>query len=41
MGTLVEVPFVINLDCKREVMISRLLERSKISGRVDDNIETI
>ena len=29
------------LECSEEVMMSRLLQRSTTSGRVDDNIETI
>lgn len=28
-------------DCPEEVMVERLLERGKTSGRVDDNEETI
>ena len=28
-------------DCAEEVMVERLLERGKTSGRVDDNEETI
>ena len=29
------------LDCPLDVMESRLIERGKISGRLDDNRETI
>ena len=37
----VELKFVIFLDVSEEIMTSRLLERSKTSGRSDDNLETI
>ncbi|GAK68366.1 cytidylate kinase [Moesziomyces antarcticus] len=33
--------FVLFLQCSEEVMLSRLLERGKTSGRTDDNIESI
>ena len=33
--------FVLFLDCPEDVMTGRLLERSKTSGRNDDNLETI
>ncbi len=33
--------FVLFLQCTEEVMLSRLLERGKTSGRADDNIESI
>jgi UMP-CMP kinase len=29
------------LDCPEEVMVGRLLERGKTSGRVDDNVDSI
>ena len=32
---------VLMFDCPEEVMVERLLERGKTSGRVDDNEETI
>ena len=32
---------VLMFDCSEEVMVERLLERGKTSGRVDDNEETI
>lgn len=35
------VKFVLNFECPEEVLVGRLLERGKKSGRVDDNIETI
>jgi len=41
MGGIADVEFVLFFDCSEEVMERRLLERSKESGRVDDNIETI
>jgi UMP-CMP kinase len=33
--------FLLFLDCPEEVMLGRLLERGKTSGRSDDNEETI
>lgn len=41
MGDLVETPFILFLDADEETMISRILERSKTSGRNDDNIESL
>ena len=41
MGDLVEVPFVLFLDADEDTMISRIMERSKTSGRNDDNIESL
>ena len=41
MGELVEVPFILFLDADEETMINRILERSKTSGRNDDNIESL
>ena len=32
---------VLVFECSEEVMVERLLERGKTSGRVDDNEETI
>ena len=32
---------VLNYDCPEEVLVGRLLERGKSSGRSDDNLETI
>jgi UMP-CMP kinase len=40
-GADTELQFMLLLDCPQEIMLSRLLERSKTSGRVDDNHETI
>ena len=36
-----KVEFVLFLDCPEDVMTGRLLERSKTSGRNDDNLEVI
>jgi UMP-CMP kinase len=41
MGDLVEVPFILFLDADEETMLARILERSKTSGRNDDNIESL
>lgn len=41
MGDLVEVPFVLFMDADEETMIDRIMERSKTSGRNDDNIESL
>lgn len=37
----VDCDFVLFLECNKEVVVDRLLERGKTSGRADDNIETI
>ena len=37
----VEVPFILFLDCDRETLIERIMERSRNSGRNDDNIEIL
>ncbi|CAG8538253.1 3677_t:CDS:2 [Ambispora gerdemannii] len=37
----IEAHSVLFFDCSEEVMLERLLERGKTSGRADDNIETI
>ncbi|KRX00815.1 P-loop containing nucleoside triphosphate hydrolase [Pseudocohnilembus persalinus] len=36
-----EIDMIINIHCEQEVLVSRLLERAKTSGRVDDNEETM
>ena len=36
-----ECTFALMFDCAEKVMVERLLERGKTSGRVDDNEETI
>ena len=41
MGDLVEVPFILFMDADEDTMINRILERSKTSGRNDDNIESL
>ncbi|OEU18347.1 ADK-domain-containing protein [Fragilariopsis cylindrus CCMP1102] len=35
------IKFVLNFECPEEVLVGRLLERGKDSGRVDDNMEVI
>jgi UMP-CMP kinase len=35
------VEFLLFLDCPNEIVVERLLERGKTSGRNDDNLETI
>jgi len=41
MSDKVEVCFVLFLDCPEEVCVGRILERSKTSGRSDDNVESL
>jgi UMP-CMP kinase len=41
MSALVDVLFLLFLDCPEEIMMARLLERGKTSGRNDDNEESI
>lgn len=41
MGSAAQVRFVLFFDCPEEVMVARLTERGKTSGRVDDNLESI
>lgn len=41
MGDLVEVPFILFMDADEDTMINRIMERSKTSGRNDDNIESL
>lgn len=41
MDTIAETQFLLFLDCPHDIMVSRLLERGKTSGRNDDNIESI
>lgn len=41
LNSIVDVSFLLFLDCPEEVMLERLLERGKTSGRNDDNIESI
>jgi adenylate kinase family enzyme len=35
------MPFCLFLDANEEAMTARILERAKISGRVDDNVESL
>ena len=41
MTSLADVKFLLFLDCPQDIMIDRLLERGKTSGRSDDTRETI
>lgn len=41
MRPLADVQFLLFLDCPQQVMLDRLLERGKTSGRSDDNAESI
>mmetsp|Transcript_27450 Transcript_27450/g.37842 ORF Transcript_27450/g.37842 Transcript_27450/m.37842 type:complete len:223 (+) Transcript_27450:14-682(+) len=41
MSAIAETQFLLFLDCPQEIMLSRLLERGKTSGRSDDNEESI
>ena len=41
IGTSVDVPFCVFLDADEDTMIQRIQERSKTSGRNDDNIESL
>ena len=41
MGDVADVQFLLFLDCPQDVMLARLLERGKTSGRNDDNEESI
>lgn len=41
MSMITEVQFLLFLDCPQEVMLARLLERGKTSGRNDDNEASI
>ena len=36
-----DVPFVLFMDADEDTMISRIIERSKTSGRNDDNIDSL
>lgn len=36
-----EIEFILNFECAEEILVERLLERGKTSGRADDNEETI
>lgn len=41
IGTTVETPLALYFNCSNETMKTRILERSKTSGRADDNEEAI
>jgi UMP-CMP kinase len=41
MNDIADVQFLLFLDCPTEIMVERLLERGKTSGRNDDNIDSI
>jgi UMP-CMP kinase len=41
MAAHADVQFLLFLDCPQDVMLERLLERGKTSGRSDDNAESI
>ena len=41
MTDIAEVQFLLFLDCPQSIMLDRLLERGKTSGRNDDNEESI
>lgn len=41
IGTTVDTPLAIYFNCSNETMKNRILERSKTSGRADDNEEAI
>ena len=41
IGDLVDIDFVLFLNCFDDIMIDRALERGRNSGRVDDNIDTL
>jgi UMP-CMP kinase len=41
MNACADVQFLLFLDCPTEIMVDRLLERGKTSGRNDDNMESI
>ncbi len=41
MGDSVEVPFIFHFDADEDTLVERIMERSKSSGRNDDNIETL
>lgn len=41
MSDVADVRFLLFLDCPQEVMLDRLLERGKTSGRSDDNRDSI
>ena len=40
-NTIAKSAFTLFFECPEQVMLERLLERGKTSGRADDNIESI
>lgn len=41
MKEIVDIPFILFMDADEDTMLQRILERSKTSGRNDDNIESL
>mmetsp|Transcript_21658 Transcript_21658/g.45156 ORF Transcript_21658/g.45156 Transcript_21658/m.45156 type:complete len:224 (+) Transcript_21658:63-734(+) len=41
LGSTTDVKFCLFLDCPEGVMIERIMERGKSSGRIDDNLDTL
>mmetsp|Transcript_17857 Transcript_17857/g.42730 ORF Transcript_17857/g.42730 Transcript_17857/m.42730 type:complete len:557 (-) Transcript_17857:57-1727(-) len=41
VGESVDIKFVLYFDCDQDVMLERLMERAKSSGRSDDNLDSI
>ncbi len=41
MSEISEVPMILFFHADQDVLIDRILERSKVSGRNDDNIESL
>lgn len=41
MCEIVDVPFILFMDADEDTMINRIMERSKTSGRNDDNIDSL
>lgn len=41
MTPFADVKLVLSFDCPEKVLVERLLERGKTSGRIDDNEESI
>lgn len=41
MSDIVNLPFVLYIDCPEQIMLQRLINRGKFSGRSDDILEVI
>ena len=41
MDDVVDVPCILHFDASEEAMTERIMERSKTSGRADDNLESL